>query len=93
MRVTHVTVEANTPTLVTLPVMTGEVLVKNLTSADLLVSLKEEDFAENYVKIPTMTAEVLCDSVTHATTKAYFFNKIYLKAVTRGEVEIRCLKL
>lgn len=93
MKVKHITIEADVSTHVKLPTKSGEVLVKNLTNGDLMVCIETEDFTENYVKIPALTAEVLSECSTHSSTRSYFFDDLYLKGTTGGEVEIRCLKV
>ena len=93
MKVKHVTLNANQSTKVTLPAKTGEVLVKNFTEGDLLVSIEKEDFTENYVKIPAQMAEVLTECELKSSTRSHFFDDLYLKSVAGGEVEIRCLKV
>ena len=92
MKVTHVTLSPGI-TKVTLPSKTGEILVKNFTSGDLLVAIEKEDFLENYVTIPTMMGEVLSECAIHSSTRSYFFDDVYLKSTVGGEVEIRCLKV
>ncbi len=92
MKVKHVVLEADVSTKVTLPVKSGEVLVKNFTDGDLLISIEEEDFTENYVKIPAQMAEVITECELKSSSRSYFFDDLYLKSVAGGEVEIRCLK-
>lgn len=92
MNVRHITLEAGVATKVTLPVKSGEVLVKNFTEGDLLVSIEKEDFTENYVKIPAQMAEVINECELKSSSSAYFFDDLYLKSIAGGEVEIRCLK-
>lgn len=93
MQVKHIDLQANTNTHVKLTKKTGRILVKNLTTGDLLVSINKEDFAENYVKIPAMTAEVLFENDLQTTSKPYFFDDVYLTSTIGGEVEIRSLIL
>lgn len=93
MKVKHITLNANSPTKVTLPVKTGEVLVKNFTEGDLLVSIEKEDFTENYVKIPAQMAEVLTESESKSGSPYYYFDDLYFQSSVGGEVEIRCLKV
>ena len=93
MNVTHVTLSPGAKTPVKLASKTGEILVKNFTNGDLLVSIEKEDFEKNYVKIPALMAEVLSECSTHSSTRSYFFDDVYLKSTAGGEVEIRCLKV
>ena len=93
MKVTHVTLEPGVVTPVKLASKTGEILVKNFTSGDLLVCIEEEDFDNNYVRIPAMMGEALSECSTHSSTRSYFFDDLYLKSDVGGEVEIRCLKV
>ena len=93
MKVTHVTIEPDVVTPVKLPAKTGEILVKNFTTGDLLVSIEKDDFTDNYVIIPSLMGEVLSENTTHASTRLYFFDDVYLKSSVGGEVEIRCLKV
>lgn len=92
MKVVHKTLEAGVSTKITLPVKSGEVLVKNFTGGDLLVSIEKEDFDNNYVRIPSLTAEVINECELKSTSRSYFFDNLYLKSTAPGEVEIRCLK-
>lgn len=92
MRIKHVVLEPGIATAVKLPCKAGEILVKNFSSGDLLVSIEKEDFTEEYAKIPGMSAEVLNISETISASKSYFFDDVYLKSTLGGEVEIRCLK-
>lgn len=91
MKVSHVTITANTPTRVKLPAPSGKVLIKNFTSGDIKVSIESEDFDENYVKIPALMAEVVHECESKSTSPAYFFDDVYLLGSGNGEVEIRCL--
>lgn len=93
MQVKHITLEPNTATHVKLEKKAGEILVKNRTSGDLLVSIEKEDFNENYVNIPSMMGEVLTENTRYAASKPYFFDDIYLKSSDGGEVEIRSLTI
>ena len=93
MKVTHITLEPDVVTPVKLPSKTGEILVKNFTTEDLLVCIEKEDFTDNYVTIPSLTAEVLSECATHSSTRSYFFDDVFLKSSAGGEVEIRCLKV
>ena len=93
MKVTHITLEPDVVTPVKLPSKTGEILVKNFTTGDLLVCIEKEDFTDNYVTIPTLMGEVLSECSTHSSTRSYFFDDVYLKSSAGGEVEIRCLKV
>jgi hypothetical protein len=93
MKVTHVTLQPDVATPVKLLCKTGEILVKNFTTGDLLVSIEKEDFTDNYVVIPSLMGEVLSECSTHSSTRSYFFDDVYLKSSVGGEVEIRCLKV
>ena len=93
MKVTHITVEPDVVTPVKLPKATGEILVKNFTTGDLLVSIENDGFTEDYVIIPSLMGEVLSECTTHSSTRSYFFDDVYLKSSVGGEVEIRCLKI
>lgn len=92
MNVTHINLSAGVPTKVTLPVKSGEVLIKNFTAGNLLVSVEKEDFDNNYIKIPSLMAEVVNECELKSTSHAYFFDDLYLKSDVDGEVEIRCIK-
>ena len=93
MKVTHITLSPGVTTLAKLASKTGEILVKNFTEGDLLVSIEKEDFNQNYVTIPARMGEVLSECSTHSSTRSYFFDDVYLKSNVGGEVEIRCLKV
>lgn len=93
MKVTHITLQPDVVTPVKLPAKTGEILVKNFTTGDLLVSIEKEDFTDNYVIIPALMGEVLSECAIHSSTRSYFFDDVYLKSSVGGEVEIRCLKV
>lgn len=93
MKVTHITLEPDVVTPVKLPSKTGEILVKNFSTGDLLVSIEKEDFTDNYVTIPAQMGEVLSECSTHSSTRSYFFDDVYLKSTVGGDVEIRCLKV
>lgn len=92
MNVIHVTLNPGVSTKVTLPVKSGEVLVKNFTAGDLLVSVEKEDFDNNYIKILANMAEVVNECELKSSSRSYFFDDLYLKSTVGGEVEIRCLK-
>ena len=92
MKVKHVTLDQNVSTKVTLPAKTGEVLVKNFTEGDLLLSIEKEDFTENYVKIPAKMAEVINECEFKSGSQYYYFDDLYVKSMSGGEIEIRCLK-
>ena len=93
MKVTHKTLEPDVVTPVKLPSKTGEILVKNFTTGDLLVSIEKDDFMDNYVIIPALMGEVLCECATRSSTRSQYFDDVYLKSSVGGEVEIRCLKV
>ncbi len=91
MQVTHVTLDVDVVKHVELPKKAGAIIVKNLTSGDLLVSICKEDFTNNYVKIPSMMGEELFKNELYSASKPYFFKDVYLKSSDGGEVEIRSL--
>ena len=93
MNVRHITLEAGVATKVTLPVKSGEVLVKNFTEGDLLVCIEKADYKENYIRIPALMVEVVFDCELKTTSPSYFFDELYVKSVVGGEVEIRCTKM
>ena len=92
MNVVHKTLEAGVSTKITLPVKSGEVLVKNFTGGDLLVSIEKEDYDNDYVRIPSLMGEVINECELKSSSRSYFFDDLYLKSTVSGEVEIRCLK-
>lgn len=74
-------------------VKTGEILVKNFSDGDLLVNIEKDDFANDYVRIPAMMGELLNENELHSSTKAYFFDDLYLNSTVGGDVEIRCIRM
>lgn len=66
-----------------------EFLVKNLTSADILVSFDSFDENKN-IKIPSYMSQIVTQNTNHKYS-SYKSNALEIKASAEGEVEVQCM--